>query len=62
MPGAVAILECKAGPAGLVAVTARLEDGSVRRIILPKRLAGVAEVEWSTQALSVLTQLSMVPS
>lgn len=59
MTPTVSILDCKAGPGGLVAVTARLEDGSVRRLILPKRLAGVAEVEWSTQALSTLTQLSM---
>lgn len=55
---AIAVTGVKAGPAGLVVVTLRLEDGTVRRMVLPKRLAGVAEVEWSAQAVQLLSQLS----
>jgi hypothetical protein len=58
--GAVSITDVVAGPAGLVVVTMRTADGKVRRMVLPPKLAGVAEVEWSAQALAMLTQLQTV--
>lgn len=53
----VAVMSVRSGPAGLVVVQLRLEDGTVRRVVLPRKSSGVAEVEWSAQALNTLTQL-----
>lgn len=55
------MLAVKSGPAGLVAVKLRLEDGTVRHIVLPKKGAGVAEVEWAALALNTLTQIANRP-
>lgn len=57
MDDAIAITGVYAGPAGLVVVTLRLTDGTVRRIVLPPKLQGVAEVEWSARAVQVLAEL-----
>lgn len=57
MDGVVTITDVRAGPAGLVVVVMRLADGTVRRVVLPPKLAGVAEVEWSAQALALMTDI-----
>lgn len=53
----VSVTEVRAGPAGLVVVTLRLDSGARVRIVLPPKLAGVAEVEWSAQAVATLAEL-----
>ena len=58
----VIILDVKTGPAGLVVVTYRVDGGPKRQLILPARLAGVAEVEWAATAAATLTQLQSVPA
>lgn len=62
MKGSVAVLAVTTGPAGLVAVKVRLEDGTVRRLVMPKRMAGVAEIEWTAVALSALTAIRNRPT
>jgi hypothetical protein len=60
--GTIAITDVRTGPAGLVVVTMGLPDGAVRRLVLPRRLAGVAQVEWSAKALAALTELQGAPA
>jgi hypothetical protein len=55
--GDVSVVAVKAGPGGLVAVTLRLDDGTVRRLVVPQRLAGVQSIEWAAAALANLTAL-----
>lgn len=56
-PGdAITVVSVKAGPAGLAVVQLRLTDGTMRRLVVGKRVMGVAEVEWSAQALEMLSQ------
>lgn len=57
----VAVMSVRTGPAGLVVVQLRLEDGTVKRIVLPRKSAGVSEIEWSAQALNTLTQIQARP-
>lgn len=53
----VAVMAVHSGPAGLVVVQLRLEDGTVRRVVLPRKSSGVSEIEWSAQALNTLNQI-----
>ena len=57
---AITVVSVKAGPAGLAVVQVRLTDGSVRRLVMGRRTLGVAEVEWSAQALEMLAQLGQL--
>lgn len=61
MGNAVTVVSVKSGPAGLVAVQLRLTDGTVRRLIVGRNVVGVAEIEWSAQALEMLSQLGQLP-
>lgn len=56
-PETISVTDVRAGPAGLVVVTVRLGDGTRRRLVLPPKLAGTAEVEWSAKAVAMLVQL-----
>lgn len=58
----VIITDVKTGPAGLVVVGYRVEGGPRRQLILPSRLAGVAEVEWAVTAAATLQQMQPVPT
>lgn len=57
---AISVVSVKAGPAGLVVVRVRLSDGKVRQMIMGKQTLGVAEVEWSAQALEALSLLGQI--
>lgn len=57
-PGeSITVVSVKSGPAGLVVVELRLTDGTRRRLIMGKHTLGVSEVEWSAQALEMLSQM-----
>lgn len=60
--GSVSIVSVKSGPAGLVVVKVRLESGTVRTMVMPKKTSGVAEIEWSAQAINALAQIKARPT